>query len=105
MTAEEERELLYWLLAQQIFGCGSAQPMHFFQLYGSMAAFFEWLSDRMREQTRAVRIGMKLFYGAMLIFFALVNFAFYKGTQTGVVNETMAFWWELREALRQVIAF
>lgn len=41
MTAEEERELLYWLLAQQIFGCGSAQPMHFFQLYGSMAAFFE----------------------------------------------------------------
>ena len=41
MTAEEERELLYWLLAQQIFGYGSAQPMHFFQLYGSMAAFFE----------------------------------------------------------------
>ena len=41
MTAEEERELLYWLFAQRIFGCGSAQPMHFFQLYGSMTAFFE----------------------------------------------------------------
>ena len=41
MTAEEERELLYWLFAQRIFGCGSAQPMQFFQLYGSMTAFFE----------------------------------------------------------------
>ena len=48
---------------------------------------------------------MKLFYGAVLVFFCLVNFAFYKGTQTGLVNETMAFWWELREALRQVFVF
>ena len=40
VTAEEERELLYWLFAQRIFGCGSAQPMHFFQLYGSMTALF-----------------------------------------------------------------
>lgn len=71
----------------------------------AMAAFFGWLSERLRERTRAVRIGMELFYGAMLIFFALVNFAFYKGTQTGVVNETMAFWWELREALQQVFVF
>ena len=29
------------VICQRIFGCGSAQPMHFFQLYGSMTAFFE----------------------------------------------------------------
>lgn len=71
----------------------------------AMAAFFLWLKERWEESPKVGRIAVGSFYCAILVFFCLVNFAFLKGTQTGAVNETMAFWWELKEALRQMFVF
>ena len=70
----------------------------------STGVFFSWLEEAMPRQ-RSARIGLKLFYGIVTAGFCLMNFAFMKGTLSGLVNETMAFWWELREALRTVLVF
>lgn len=70
-----------------------------------VGAFFCWLESALEHYGKATRKIWIVFYAGLTLFFCLVNFAFMKGVLDGSVNETMAFWWELQEALKHVFDF
>ena len=59
-----------------------------------MGAFFTWLLPE-AERSRPVRV----FYTVILLIFVYINFALMRGAEAGIINETMASWWQLRESL------
>lgn len=71
----------------------------------SLGAFFCWLESALKCRGKRIRRILTVFFAVLTLFFCLVNFAFMKGVLDGTVNETMAFWWELREALKHVFDF
>lgn len=65
----------------------------------SMAAFWSWLEDCLQDETKKRQRAAKVFYIAAAVLCCLINLAFLRGMQQGVINEAFAFWGELQEAL------
>ncbi len=88
----------WWCWWLGIYGARSFVDIFCF-LGISMAAFWSWLEDCLQDETKKRQRAAKVFYIAAAVLCCLINLAFLRGMQQGVINEAFAFWGELQEAL------
>ena len=62
-----------------------------------MGAFFAWLLG-MSSETKGRRV-FTVFCTLAVVFCIYVNLALLRGAQTGIINETLASWWQVKQSL------